>query len=249
MPEAIHGPLLDEVKADIETLAFAVCALPLPEEPDDSFVPALARWLDSTDLDRIAEMSSARTAAAFVVTRSLLRRVLGHILDAPPSKIELTATEQGKPALVRPIGAPIYFNVSHSRTLAMIGFSRIGEIGVDVEDVGHYRDAVARRSTTEAEYNALHALSEPERAAAFYRLWTIKEACAKATGKGISVGMNNIPVSLEGDGRWRDFVWASVALSPGTAAAVALRTPSEIGPPLRGSIHHASIEWLVAGGS
>ena len=106
---------------------------------------------------------------------------------------------------------------------------------------------IARRFFSPREVDALFALPEHLRAAAFFRCWTRKEAYIKAKGRGLSIPLASFAVSLApqqpaaliwtGDGtseqphRWSlddialDKIDADIHASQGYAAALAVEGP------------------------
>lgn len=112
------------------------------------------------------------------------RLVLATYLKTPPEQIELTTGEHGKPALA---SAQLHFNCSDSGGLIVVAVSPDCELGVDVERIVERPvDRLAARAFSPEQAAAIAKLPEPERSAAFYRDWTVKEAQAKATGRGLS---------------------------------------------------------------
>lgn len=125
-------------------------------------------------------------AERYVVTRSLVRAVLGDRLAVSPREIRVTRTGTGKPVITQ----GIHFNVSHSGDLILMAISDERAVGVDVErkrDV-HRVDALLGRwlSTEEQkEFSQLRGRGVSP-SDAFLRLWSLKEARLKALGVGIS---------------------------------------------------------------
>jgi len=221
--------LLEAIGADLQTHAIVVLATALPASLDPGAIEILGAPLGDVDRARYSEIQTGRGATSFLVTRSIVRTVLGHLQDRPAEEVELLTSERGKPGLA-PSSAPhLYFNTSHSRTQAMVALSRSGDVGVDVEDVGAIDERVVRRSLSVGELERLSEMNAEDRARAFFQLWTVKEACAKATGVGIGVGMRKVHASLESSGRWGAYAWESIDLGPGVAAAVAVRSPGTDG--------------------
>jgi 4'-phosphopantetheinyl transferase len=125
-------------------------------------------------------------AERYVVTRSLVRAVLGEHLGMPPRSIEVSRTDAGKPVITH----GLHFNVSHSGDLILMALSDERAVGVDIERKREVQrvDALLRRwlsAAERAEYASLHhrGASASE---AFLRLWSLKEARLKALGVGIS---------------------------------------------------------------
>ena len=79
---------------------------------------------------------------------------------------------------------------------ALLSASAAGEIGVDTDKPGPYREAVARRVLTEAELSLVAS-----DAGRFLRLWTRKEAVLKLLGCGLARSMNDLSV-------WEDHICA-----------------------------------------
>lgn len=149
----------------------------------------------------------------FIAARGTLRRLLGHYLAIAPDQIQFRYTPQGKPWVEGPViegqmiegqtsalTRSLHFNVSHSETLALYGFTYAGAVGVDVEHIRPMSDAesLAQRFFTAREHATLTALPPESRLLAFFHGWTRKEAYLKATGEGLA-GLQQVEVSLHPD--------------------------------------------------
>ena len=89
----------------------------------------------------------------------------------------------------------LYFNLSHSgRMAACVIADR--PVGLDVQERGPCREALARRFFAPAEQAELAAATD--RDGAFVRLWTMKEAWLKASGAGLSVPLGSFSVAADG---------------------------------------------------
>jgi phosphopantetheinyl transferase len=215
---------LEAVRAGLGTHTAVVLTTRLPDSLDAGAAEGLRAPLDQSELKRLAESQRGTGADAFLVSRALLRTVLGHLLGLPGRNVELRTSERGKPSLSPNASPPVHFNTSHSRTHAVIAVSRAGQLGVDVEEVRSVDERVVRRSLSTEEYEGIATLQDDERIGAFLHLWTVKEACAKATGVGIGLGMRGVGATLDRSGRWGDYSWESLDLGPGVAAALAIKT-------------------------
>ena len=107
---------------------------------------------------------------------------------------ELGKGEHGKPYLKR--FPQICFNISHSSGNAVCAISQSG-VGIDVERIGAFRAAVARRVLTEKEIEFLETLAEHERGEMFYRFWTLKESYLKLDGSGLARDPREIEFQME----------------------------------------------------
>ena len=133
---------------------------------------------------------------SYVLTHGALRLLLGHYLGIAAANVRLWTGQRGKPEVV-PHG-PVRFNLSHSGTKALIGFTRECEIGVDLERMRTIPDLfdVAARSFCAEETAELMSLSASEREVSFFRCWTRKEAYLKAVGDGLYEPLDSFRVSL-----------------------------------------------------
>ena len=135
----------------------------------------------------------------FTTTRATLRQILGSYLNVDPRALRFAYSAKEKPSLGGPeASSGIEFNISHSGNLALLGFARQREIGVDVEQIRRDFDTgqIAARFFSAAEQRQLAALPEQQRSEAFFLCWTRKEAYIKATGKGLSLPLHEFDVSL-----------------------------------------------------
>ena len=89
--------------------------------------------------------------------------------------------EHGKPSIV---GHPeIHFSLSHCKEAAACVISDY-PVGIDVESIREYKEGLAHYAMNDEEVRRIEASGHP--AAAFIRLWTMKEATLKLIGTGIS---------------------------------------------------------------
>lgn len=117
------------------------------------------------------------------------------------SEKDIARGELGKPYLK--CYPHIHFSISHCSGLAACLIADV-PCGVDCEPVRNARDTVAQRVFSQSEFNRYMSLTERERDIYFTALWTLKEAYAKADGRGISV-------MKQGESEIRDGVFSSVS--------------------------------------
>ncbi|AOF81972.1 4'-phosphopantetheinyl transferase superfamily protein [Methyloversatilis sp. RAC08] len=134
--------------------------------------------------------------ALFVLAHTMLREVLGCYLGLTPSEIMLETGACGKPRLAWQHGSSLQFSLSHSGRLALLGISQRREIGVDVEAAVPHDDLanVAAHFFSPGERTALARVGDTDRSDLFYMLWTRKEACVKAWGKGLQIPLHGFSV-------------------------------------------------------
>lgn len=145
-------------------------------------------WLALLSPAEHAELSQHRSAEnrqQRVAARALLRGLLWKVAGAAVARAPLRRLSSG--ALVLEGAPAITVNVSHTRGLAAAAISTEGQVGIDVEFVDLTLDhaAVTARFYHADERAALARLPPLQRRAAFFALWTGKEAVAKALGMGL----------------------------------------------------------------
>jgi 4'-phosphopantetheinyl transferase len=178
--------------------------------------------LDEHERARSLRFRFAADQLRYSICHANLRRILGSYLERPAESLRFREGPGGKPELDSPT-QPLNFNLSHSRSLALLAVSWDITLGVDVEDIRPIEPAVARRFFSISEFASLSTLEGEEWLDGFYRCWTRKEAILKAEGVGLSTPLNSFDVSL---------------LAGEPAALLAARPESKFTE--RWSLHHLS---------
>ncbi len=165
----------------------------------------------------------------FVNGRMALRALLSKYLSVPPMEIVIAAGKTQKPFISIP-SSNIYFNVSHSGDWILITFVAGDELGIDIEkkDPGFEYKSFLQEHFSETEQTYIGRAADP--VAAFYFLWTRKEALTKAWGTGLQENLKEVDVlnlnDLFGTNKksWR---LQSFNVSPDYPAAVAFPVTSD----------------------
>ena len=137
-----------------------------------------------------------RVRERFIVARAILRRLLSVYVRGHPAELCFGYAARGKPYLLH--GSELHFNLSHAEDAAMIAIATQREIGIDIEATARNVDieGVARKVFSPDEFVRLTALAPADRRAAFFRIWTRKEAYIKARGDGFGYPTRSFSVSL-----------------------------------------------------
>src|SRR5713226_805288 len=94
----------------------------------------LEESLSTDEQARAARYHFQKDRQRFVVTRGLLRAILGRYLDMAAGQVRFSYSIHGKPALAMGFcGDGIQFNLSHSHGLALFAITRGRKLGVDLE--------------------------------------------------------------------------------------------------------------------
>jgi 4'-phosphopantetheinyl transferase len=159
---------------------------------------SLAATLSPDERRRAGRYHFRKDGESFVVSRGVLRDILGQYLSVSPARIRFTYNEFGKPDLCAEVAdAPLRFNVSHAHETALFAITSGREVGVDVEFIREDFAALdtAERFFSEVEVAALRGLPRGSRTLAFFNCWTRKEAYIKARGEGLSLPLKQFAVS------------------------------------------------------
>lgn len=149
----------------------------------DRSVHAFGQNLSADETQRAHSFQFEKLRRRFIVGRGVLRELLGQYFGRAPAGLEFVYGSNGKPALVgSPASRPIFFNVSQSQDVALIGVTWTGEIGVDLEHVraiSEWPDIAERILTHDRDAAPPSTLED------FFHEWTRHEARVKAAGLGL----------------------------------------------------------------
>lgn len=163
------------------------------------WLKTLAGFLTFDEQERANRFYFDTDRETFIITRGVLRHLLGAYLQLPPNQLRFRYGAHGKPHFADGRYQALHFNVSHSRNFALLGFVWRHAIGVDVEFMrdGFASFEMARRFFAPGEIDSLEQLETADFKQGFFNCWTRKEAYIKAVGKGLSQPLSQFEVSLQ----------------------------------------------------
>jgi phosphopantetheinyl transferase len=178
-----------ELARRLDACDAAVCTASLLGTAED--IENARQVFDSAERDRFESYENREVARRFAIGRLRLRGMLASLLGLAPGAVPIRIGLYGKPALGRSAqGSGVRFSVAHCDDILVVAFTRVGEIGVDVERVRPIERwaRVADRVFGAADREELQREIETRGDAAeiFFRFWCRGEAELKATGSGIS---------------------------------------------------------------
>lgn len=187
----------------------------------------LSALLDEAERARAARYLPENSRRQFTAARGQMRQVLGALLHRSPQDLRVTTGAYGKPALA---GDALRFNLSHSGGLALLAVTLNQDAGVDIEAATRKVDfeKLAPRFFAPAEAAALAALPSEQQPAAFFKIWTRKEAYIKACGVGLALPLHSFTVSLDDPPSLSVPGWSIRALDPGPTYTGALVVAGQI---------------------
>ena len=138
-----------------------------------------------------------------MLARALLSSMLADIWDISPHAVEICSEKSGRPYLAANGARPLPFiSLSHSRGWVACAATEIGPVGIDIE---RQRPGRNHSGISSVAFGPL----ERERVAragvgAFYRIWTLREAIAKACGQGLTLATDGRDRVHDGpdEGEW-----------------------------------------------
>lgn len=152
------------------------------------------------DWRRYESLGRPRSRERFVASRLMLRYSAAAVLGTAPDLVDLAYQPGGRP-YVRGCDQ-IDVSLSHTEDTMVVGITRRGRIGVDVEraDRRLAHTGSERQACTPYEKGLLDAGGEDARNDTMVRLWTLKEAYSKALGQGLRFRFTEFGFALDGAG-------------------------------------------------
>lgn len=174
-----------------------------PDEwKDPTLVESARHLLGDEELTRMERFHSPGHRHSYLVSHLLLRTTLSRYSDLLPNTWRFINNGHGKPRL-DPAAGPtsLCFSLSHTKGLSVVGVTRVGEIGVDVEQADRSVRAaeLSRRYFSPEETAALENLPSGRLREQFLLYWTLKEAYIKGLGRGLTHPLDSFSFRLTGE--------------------------------------------------
>jgi 4'-phosphopantetheinyl transferase len=164
-------------------------------DPTDDLLANYQRLLDPEERQRQSRFRFERDRRGFLIGHVLVRAALSAYTGVHPADWRFERNQFGRPEPIINGSRPLRFNLSGTAGLVACVITRQADVGIDVEDVTRIDDpmSVARHCFAPAEVAELAALTGAAQRVRFFELWTLKEACFKAMGVGLSAGLDQVP--------------------------------------------------------
>lgn len=197
--------------------------------------------LDDAERAACQRLRSETHRARYAAGHALLRRALAETLNIEPAAIALQAGKNRRPEMA-PVHADIApgldFNLSSTSGFVAVAIGHRVRVGIDLERVAEkLADAAIFPTVLSAdEQEWVRRSSDPQ---AFFRIWTLKEALAKADGEGLGLPFNRIQTLPRQDGgldldlspvRRPGANWRIFSLQASVPAALAIAGADVSGP-------------------
>jgi 4'-phosphopantetheinyl transferase len=189
--------------------------------------PCADDCLDESERARAARFIFERDRRRFISAHVQLRKILGHWLQRDAASLRFDFAARGKPSI-----EGLQFNLSHSGERALVAMHPSLPVGVDIEEMRAVEfAALAERNFSPSERADIAAA--PDLRAAFFRIWTGKEAFIKLLGEGLHFPLDAFDIDERGTLAGcrlldaRRYSVRSLACAPGYAAAIAVEGPMQ----------------------
>ncbi|OKJ94669.1 phosphopantetheinyl transferase [Streptomyces sp. CB03234] len=165
-----------------------------------SMPPERLRGLLGRDWHRYQSFAQPRLRERFAASRLLLRRAAAMAIETEAELVDLAYLQGGRP-YVRGCDQ-IDVSLSHTEELIVVGITRSGRLGVDVERADRRLSGTGSESQALTPYERaqLDAGGDAARNDGMVRLWTLKEAYSKALGTGLRFRFTEFGFRLEDGG-------------------------------------------------
>lgn len=174
-----------------DSVAAALARGPIAQ-PDAVRAQAMPRW-------RREEFLAARA-----LLRGLLRWVAGPAAQAP-----VDADDRGRPFLRD--WPELGISISHDSGFVAVAVARGTDVGVDIQAPPSQLDEHVMRRCLGRHFATVHRQPRQARIRTFTWVWTVQEACVKASGAGLAGCPWTIDVAPGApSGQWRDIRWTIV---------------------------------------
>ena len=163
---------------------------------DPSILADCQSILDEDERKRGLWFRDDRAKEQYVLAHAALRRLLSAQFASDPKHWRFATTHAGKPVIREPSHTGIHFNLSHTAGLVACVVSTQGPVGIDAEKVrGGVNVSEFRAILSDRELAGLHSMHAADRDRHFVRIWTAKEAYAKAIGTGLTDSLRELSIA------------------------------------------------------
>lgn len=151
--------------------------------------------LSAAERERARRFVDVRHQRRFLASRLGLRRILALHTGEAAAALVFAENKFGKPCL--PHHPDCTFSLSHSADQAVLALAEGMSIGVDIERLRavEHGDIAARYFHANEAAWIESRQTEAEQRLAFFHMWTLKEAVAKAVGVGMSLPFSHFEVA------------------------------------------------------
>jgi 4'-phosphopantetheinyl transferase len=172
-----------------------------PEDFNNEVIQQKFRsWLSEAEIASLKALRFEHHRLTYLVAHALLRAALSSYTDVKPAAWQFQTNPFNKPFIAPPLNTlGLHFNLSHTEGMVALALTRIGALGVDVESISREQNVseIAQDILTANEYLDLTQHAKTDQHTRLLKYWTLKEAFVKATGLGLTSGLQTFEFDLD----------------------------------------------------
>lgn len=204
--------------------------------------------LSSDESDRFKRFYFEHDRLNYLAAHALLRIALSNYFPRTPEEWRFENGIYGKPEIAIKMGLPpLRFNLSHTHGMVACAIGYDCQCGIDVEEIKPVDDVRPLKDMilSDSELAYIETKNELCWTEDFFSFWTLKEACAKAVGLGLSAPLKKISFRVDAQHISVDFganecdreqwIFQSIAPSNSHRLAVAVKSKSYV----KSFVYHA----------
>ena len=171
---------------------------------DDARSPDWLAGITAGELDRFSQRRPPQQRLLRIAVQAHLRQTLGQILDLPPLEIVFEIAANGRPSSPQALRLGWDFNLSFSPERALIGLTRHGRIGVDLQEIltDSPTPELLTLTLTQHERELYQRTPIANQCRLFTLWWTQKEALYKTAAHGHHFQPHRLPHSSDNVNVW-----------------------------------------------
>jgi len=157
-------------------------------------------WLSDAELACLKALRFEHHQLTYLVAHALLRAALSRCTDVKPCDWQFQTNPFNKPFIAPPLNRlDLHFNLSHTEGMVALALTQIGPVGIDVESTSRDQNIseIAPDILTSNEYFDLNQQAQTDQHTRLLKYWTLKEAFVKATGLGLTSGLQTFEFDLD----------------------------------------------------
>lgn len=167
-----------------------IYCLPIREDDWESVDYKLLKYVSLNRQKKILNYRYQIDKKLSLYSALLTRMQLSKISGIPSSKLIFSIGQSGKPYVL--LNKYLYFNISHTKSFILCCISQETYVGADVEKIVVPPLEIMDRCFHPDEIAYIDGLSGIQKEAAFFKVWTRKEAYVKMLGIGLNGSLPSI---------------------------------------------------------
>lgn len=159
----------------------------------------LVRVLSDDEIARQHRQCDPDRALRWAISRARVREHLASVTGVAAADLVFERNGYGQLSLANVQCPSLCFSISHSGPFTALAVSLSTAVGVDIEAVQDLAPEEMEWPLSPTERADLGTVRGDDRAQAFFRYWTLKEAFIKALGMGVSFPLDDFDMNPFGE--------------------------------------------------